>query len=811
MFKNYLLLALRNLRKQKGLSAINIFGLSIGLACFILFLLYALNEFSFDRFNDNAKNIYRVYRWSEAMAGDPASGDVYMPMPLGPALKEEIPAVEDYVRFREGWGENFVKSEGKISRMSVSFADPQFFSVFTFPIVQGNHSNPLKEMNSLVLTETTAKKLFGKDDPVGKVLEIKVEEDFQPFTITAVAKNPLPNSSIVFDMVGNFNFLKSTKSGARSVNNWNRSSYLTFLQLKNRADLASLKPTLKTFRKKYYPNEESELRKAGYWKGKNEPVSYGLQPILSVHTDTKIQGGPVEQVDPKTLWLLISIAAGVLLIACINFTTLAIGRSASRSKEVGIRKVIGGRKKELILQFLFEAFLLTILSTIIGLLLVNLLLPYFNDLAGKSLTFSFALYPEMPWYLLAVMLIVSLLAGSYPALVLSRFNPVEALKSKIKVGGLNIFTRSLVTMQFVLSVGLIIATLIILQQLRYMRTKNPGFDKENIVIVDAEGTNSARNFPLFKQSLASSPSIIGIAGSELGLGEGTGWSRSGFDYKGKLKEVYEYYIDENYLTLLSLKLLAGRNFNSAISSDTVTSVIVNEEMVKDFGWTVDNAVGQPLTGYGEKLTPVVIGVVKNFHFRPFREEVKPQLFHRFSSYSPMKYFVKIRPGDPSGSLKTIGAAWKKVVPDFPFKYSFLDEDLDRFYKAEARWSSIVGWAGGLSIFLACLGLLGLAALAVLNRTKEIGIRKVLGASVTGIVSLLSKDFLWLILIAFVIATPLSWYFMHRWLQDFAYRIDITIWVFLIAGIAAIGISLLTVGIQAFRAAVGNPVKSLRTE
>lgn len=811
MLKNYLLLSFRNLFKQKGLSLINISGLSIGLACFILFLLYALNEFSYDRFHSNGENIYRVYRWTEAMQGDKASGDVYMPMPLGPAMKEDLTDVKEYVRFREGWGDNFVRSGDEVLRLPISFADPSLFNVFSFPIVSGNRSNPLKELNSIVITEKISKRLFGNESAIGKTLQIKLEAAFEPFIISAVAKDLPPNSSLTFDVIGNFDFLAATQSGKRSVDNWNRSSYLTFIEMREGADVSKLESSLSLFRKKYYPEEESELRKAGYWKGKGVPVSFGLQPLSIIHTDTNITGGPVEQVDPGTIWLLLGIAGGVLLIACINFTTLSIGRSASRSKEVGIRKVIGGRRKELVVQFLLEAMLLTVISTVVAIMLINLLLPSFNELSGKSLAFSFGLYPEIGYLLIALMLIVGLIAGSYPALVLSSFDPVKALKSRLKVGGLNIFTRSLVTFQFVISVGLIISTLIILQQLNYMQSKNPGFNKENIVVVDAEGTTAKVNFPIIRQTLSSDPSIIGIAGSELGLGEGTGWSRSGFDYKGKLKQVFEYYVDDAYIPLMSIQLLAGRNFDNRIASDTNTSVIVNEQMVKDFGWTIDNAVGQPLTGYSENKTPVVIGVVKDFNFRPLREDVLPQMFHQFADYNPMKFFIKIKPGNPSGTLSSIEKAWKAIVPDLPFKYSFLDEDLDRFYKTEARWSRIVGWAGGISIFLACLGLLGLAALSVLNRTKEIGIRKVLGASVSGIIRLLSADFVKLVMIAFIIATPLAWYFMHQWLQDFAYRIDITGWVFAIAGLTSITIAVLTVSIQALQAAMSNPVKSLRSE
>jgi len=353
--------------------------------------------------------------------------------------------------------------------------------------------------------------------------------------------------------------------------------------------------------------------------------------------------------------------------------------------------------------------------------------------------------------------------------------------------------------------------MIILQQTKYMSSKYPGFNKENIVMVDASDTKTKEIYPLFKQSLASRTDIAGIASAELGLGEETGWSRSGFEYNGTHKDVFEYFIDPDYIPLMRMQLLAGRNFDPKIADDTVTSVIVNEAMMNDFGWTIDNVVGQQIKGYMETKTPVVIGVVKNFNYRPLKEKIMPQMFHQFADYAPYKFFVRIKPGNPAPALSAMNKAWTSVVADLPFKYNFLDESLDNFYKSERKWSSIIGWAGGISVFLACLGLFGLAALSAVNRTKEIGIRKVLGASLPGIVKLLSKDFLKLVIIALIIAAPLAWYFMNKWLQDFAYRISIGWWIFIAAGSLALLIAFITIGFQAVKAGIANPVKSLRTE
>ena len=373
MIKHYFKIALRNLGRQKILSFINISGLSIGLACFSLFLLYAVNEFNFDRFNKNADDIYRVYRWSEAMNGQEASGDVYMPSPLGLAMKTDLPDVKEYVRLRDAWGESFMRIDGTVRRSKVSYADPSIFSVFSFPLKYGNTQEALKALHNLVITKLKAKELFGEDNVVGRTIDIKIDDAFVPFTISGVAENIPANSSIQFELLGNFSYLETTNSGKRGVNNWNRSSYITYVQLNPGSGLPNDIRKLAAFRHKYYPDEEKELKDAGFkWEGNKPPVSFGLQPLKAGHTDTKIFGGSVEQVNPRTIWILLSIAAGVLLIACINFTTLAIGRSARRAKEVGVRKVIGSERKHLITQFLAEAVLLSVLSLLIGLLLVKL-------------------------------------------------------------------------------------------------------------------------------------------------------------------------------------------------------------------------------------------------------------------------------------------------------------------------------------------------------------------------------------------------------------------------------------------------------
>jgi putative ABC transport system permease protein len=814
MIQNFLKIAFRDLLKQKGLTLINILSLSLGLAAFSLFLLYAVNEFNYDRFHADNDRLFRVYRWTELMQGGETEGDPYLPIPLGPALQADFPDVENFTRMRDAWGESFVRANGTVSRMGITHADPQFFDVLTFPLKYGNPATALKELNSIVLTEKTALKLFGESNPIGRTLEIKIDDHFEPFTVSAVAENMSSNTSVVFEALCNFEKLLTLPSMARRKTSWNHSAYFTFVKLRPGSGLSSDAARLRQFRQKYYPNEEQELRKEGVWHGENPPVSYRMQPLQAIHTQTMVAGGQVAPIDTKSVWILLGIAAGILAIAGINFTTLAIGRSAGRAREVGVRKVMGSDRKMLIGQFLTESMLLAGISALFGLVLAHLMLPNFNRLADRALVFSFEQFPEMTWMLGGLVLLTGLLAGCYPALVLSGFRPVEILKSKVRLGGSNFFTKSLVTGQFVLSIGLIVSTLIILQQIKFMRSKNPGFDRENVVVVDASDTNTKRVFPLFKQAALAHPEVMGVAGSELGIGAGEGWSRSGWEDNGTHREVYEYFVDSEFLGVMKMQLLAGRNFEPGNSLDTVSSVVINERMMRDFGWTLENAVGQQLLGYydaPQKPLPTVIGVVKNFHFRPMKEEVGPQMFHQFADYAPYKYFVRLQPGDPGTALAALKLDWEKVESELPFKYSFLDDNLNRFYKSEARLGKIVLWAGGISIFLACLGLLGLAALAVVNRMKEIGIRKVLGASVAGITGLLAKDFLKLVFIAILIASPIAYHFMNKWLADFAYRIDIQWWMFAGAGAAALGVAFLTVSFQSVKAALANPVKSLRSE
>lgn len=812
MLQNYLKSALRSLWKNKGIAAINVTGLSIGLACFSLFLLHVIDEFSFERMHEKSDRLYRVYvHEQEGLSGDPESKSPYLPMPLGPAMQADFPDVVRYTRYR-GFGDSFVRTSAGVQTERVEFADTSFFSMFTFPLLYGNATEALSAPGNVVLTEKTALRLFGESNPVGKILEIKLEEHFEPFTVSAVAQNLPSNSTCKFEILLPFSRFAITRNGQRVQNQWRSSSMMTFVELRPGSGLANHPAQLLQFRQKYFPEEDQELRNKGLWAKAGAPVTYGLQPLLSLHNDTSVEGAAG---NPQQTMILLGIGLMILLIACINFTTLAIGRSAGRAREIGVRKVIGATRNQLSGQFMTEAVLLSVASTVLGMALAIALLPVFNELSGKTLAFDFGQFPELLWLLPAVALLTGGVAGSYPALVLSGFSPLETLKSKFRVGGENWFTRSLVTFQFVLSVGLIGCTLVMLQQLDFLASSNPGFQKENVIIVNAEGTkDSKKTLERFRNALQGQPEITGITGAELSLGADAGWSRSGFQYKGQPKQVFEYHVDPQYLSVLGLQLIAGRNFDPAVVADSVTSVIVNEATVRDFGWTPETALGQPLSGYYEdepERDPVVVGVVQDFNFLSLRQAVKPMLFQMFRDYAPYQFYVRIAAGNPGPALDKIRNAGAGAEPVLPFRHTFLDENLQKFYAADERRGRLVTCAGILAIALACLGLFGLSALAAANRTKEIGIRKVLGAGVSSLTGLLARDFVKLVLIAIVIASPLAYYLMNRWLADFAYRIDLQWWMFAGAGLIASAMALLTVGYQGLKAAVVNPVRSLRNE
>ena len=811
MLYYYLKRALRGLRKQPVISGINIFGLSLGLACFTLFLLHAVDEFSFDRFHQKADRLFLVYNHkAEGFRNEPESKSPWLPMPFGPALLRDIPEVKAFTRVR-GWG-IFIEAPQGVFESSCHFVDTSFLSMFSFPLLFGDPKQALNDPYQVVLTEKMALKFFGTRNPLGRTLSFKVLDQFESYVVAGILADAPSNSSIDIEILLPFARYAAMPRGKKEADRWSWCSMQTYVELQEGADLNTDSVRLQKFYKQYNPEDESRARTKGWWSKPGPPFSYGFQPLRTVHSDISVEGPAV---NPAYAWILLGIGALILLIACINFTTLAIGRSAGRAREIGVSKVLGASQKQLARQYLGEALLLSCISMFLGILLAKAALPLFNILTDKHLSFSFEQFPELYALLPALAILVGALAGIYPAMVLSRLKPAATLRSKLKIGGENWFTRSLLTGQFTLSTGLLICTVVMLRQLHFLQTQNPGFNQENVVVVNAFGVEDlSRTFQLFRNSLRNNPDITHISSVEIGLGAEAGSSTSGFDFYGKPVQIFEYVVDPAYVPTLDLTLLAGRNFDEQVVADTQVSVIINEAAMAMFGWSLQNAVGQTLKGYNTRepsRDPVVIGVVKDYHYFSFREAVQPMMLQMFSPFPRSNFYVRIKAGDPTPKLAQLQAAWVAIEPKIPFHYSFLDEDLTTFYKTDQRWSTVVSIAGGLCLLLACLGLFGLAALSTANRTKEIGIRKVLGATVLSITQLMARDFLRPVLIAIVLAVPIGWYCMQRWLSGFEYRIPLSWWMFVLGAVSALLVALCTVGVQSVKAAAADPVRSLRNE
>ena len=811
MFRHYIRIAIRSLARQKLLSVINVLGLSIGLACFCLILIFAVSEFSYDRFHEKAARIYRM-DFQVIHPDGRQQGDASTPMPLGPALKKDFGDVEEFARVSQP-SDMLMKGNNGVVQLPMRFADEGFFTLFSFPLLSGNPAEALKGPYSVVLTRSKALQLFGTTDAVGKTIQIRSDTLYRPFTVTAVAEDIPINSSFGFDVMGSFNYLVQADSSRQwGKNNWYAVfGDQTFVLLRPGSRLMSEPLRLEQFRLRYFP--EGKPAK-GMANNKRPTVTLELQPLTQIHTSTEVgSAGPSQSTtDPKNIWILLAIATGILLIASINFTTLAIARSAGRAREIGVRKVVGGLRGQLIAQFLMESIVQSVLATVLGLVLANVLLPWFSQLSGRPLELSFTRFPELTWMLIATTALVGLLAGFYPAMVLSGFNPIEVLRSRVRLGGSNFFTRGLVTIQFVLPIGLITATVIILQKVSFMRSRDLGMVKGNTVVIHMGYVDNTAIYPLLRTELAADRSVTGIAASEMGLGEGQGQMGESYDFNGVIKTIIEYPVNADFIPVMGMRVLAGRNFDPAITSDTTGNVIVNETFARnELGLSARQAIGQRFKSFRTQAYKTVIGVVRDFNFERLNKKVRSQIFFMPVQFSPSNIFVHLRGGDPTRAITAMHNVWTRLVPDVPFRYSFLDEDLDRFYQSENRWGNIIACAGGISVFLAALGLFGLAALAAANRIKEIGIRRVLGASPVGIVTLLTGGFLRLVLLAALIAAPLAWYFMHKWLNDYAYRIDIHWWTFVLTSVIALAIAYLTIGVQALRAGRANPVENLRTE
>jgi len=802
MFKNYLKIAIRNIRKHKGYSFINIVGLAIGMACCILIILYIAHELSYDRFHENADRIYRM-GIDAKMGGSPILAPLSnAPSPL--VLKQDYPEVLDAVRIRPTFPvlKNLVKYEDKqFYEEGVLYVDNSFFNVFTFPMIKGNPKTALKTAYSVVLTKEIATRYFGEDDPLGKVLRFNDQEDF---TVTGVVKNVPQNSHFTFNMLCSFETLYARDREA--YENWFNWNLYAYLLLPENYDYHELEKKFPAFVAKHIGKE---LRAFG------GEMKYFLQPITKIHLHSNLQFELFGNSSILYIYIFGAIALFILLIACINFMNLATARSANRAKEVGLRKVVGAKRKEIIRQFLGESFVYSFFSLLIALVLVELALPFFRSLSGIDLRLSYA---SLSWLIpgfLGLILFVGIIAGSYPALFLSRFQPVRVLKGSLKAGAASSRFRSiLVVAQFVISISLIIGTTIILNQLNYMKNTSLGFDKEKVLVVQIMDQNIRQSLDSIKAELKGIPGVINVSATSTIPGEfpdNTPFIPEGFSEK-QAQIMESINVDHDFIPTLGMEIVAGRDFSAEFKTDREEAAIINETAAKKFGW--DDPVGKtikaPTSVAFEWGTRRIIGVVKDFHLASLHKAIGPLYISNRPGYLN-SIVIKISSENSVHTIDLLREKWREIQPNRPLEYYFLGDSFDSQYDAEERLSDLVASFAGLAIFIACLGLFGMASFAAEQRTKEIGIRKVLGASVPGIVTLLSKDFLKIVGIANIVAWPMAYFIMKRWLQGFAYRTSIELGVFILAGFLALTIALITVSYQGIRAAIANPADSLRYE
>lgn len=793
MIKNYFKIAFRKLWSHKAYSFLNIIGLAIGMTAFFLIYLYVTFELSYDAFNTKADRIHRVV--ADIKTPTEVINSSTPSWAVAPNAKDEFPEVEYYVRTLP---DNILVRKGdvKIQEQNAMWADSSLFNIFDFKLLQGNPQTALKDQLSVVLSETASKKYFAKENPMGQSLLIT--GDALPAKVTGVMKDIPENSMIKADMILSMSTI--TQKFAIGIDSeWGNYGPSAYLLLKPGANAKTLEAKLPTFLEK---RNGTEMKKSQMY-----PTLF-LEPLRDVYlrsTRNDSKSGNINNV-----YIFSIIAIFILLIACINFINLTTARSAERAKEVGIRKVVGAAKGQLSWQFIGESVILCLIAFLLTVLLTACLLPLFNGLAGKTISTGVFKNPWLIAKLFFIAVIIGLLAGVYPALVLSSFRPVVVLKGQFATGTRGIVLRKgLVVAQFTISIALIIATIVVYNQMKYMRNQDLGFSKDHMMVIDTQGDPSKM---AFKESLTNLPGVRSTTASSSVPGGGNPGAYSEIENtKGDLQiaNLDLYFVDFDYINNYKIKMVAGRGFSRGFATDTTQAMVMNEAAVKMFGYpSPEQAIGKRFKQWGREGK--IIGVMKDFHFRSLQQPIKP-LSMRIEPGGSNLLSVNIAAANTSATIKAIESKWKNLIPNRPFSYSFLDESFDEQYRSEERFGKLFLNFAVLAIIISCLGLLGLASYSTTQRTKEIGIRKVLGASVSGVVNLLSKDFLKLVIISFAIAVPVAWYFMYSWLQNFAYHTSISVWVFVLAGFSAVAIALITVSFQAIKAAIANPIKSLRTE
>jgi ABC-type antimicrobial peptide transport system permease subunit len=806
MLQNYFRIAFRNLWKSKGYTVINVTGLSVAFCICIFIFLVVYRQLSFDSFHQESDRIFQTYIFSNDPEKAERTGG--MPLPLVPALKSEYPEVAAAARIMSG--KNLVEYKGKYFDKLITMTDPDFLQVFSFPVIKGNRVTALNDLGSIVISRSMAKTIFGSEEPVGKQLQLGSDQNKKTYQVTGVLEDCPTNSSIQYDAlirIENFSRYQVDKD------KWDAYMLTAFVKLAPDVTPSSMETRLKPFAVKYFPSELEGLKKKGAKPDeRGDLFTLRLLSLSKVHFDTEVSDGKGAPV--ALIFALLGIAFFILLIACINFINLSIARSFTRAKEVGIRKSLGALKSQLFLQIWGETTIICFIGFIVGAMLSYLLLPSFNALFQAKLNPADVLQPGVVVMISGVFVVVTLIAGGYPAWKMSKFNPVEVLKGKVTMKRPGVLRNSLIIGQFTMSCLLICFTVIAIQQVNYLRKRPVGFNKEEVISIPVgRNANGRMALERMRSRLAGDPDILAITGTGVNLGQGKDHMSSrtelGFSYKDRDISSDWLLIDYDYLKTLDIKLLGGREFNAAYPADSVRRVIITESMAKMLG--EKDPVGKFFQPDTDAPGYEIIGLIPDFHLYSLAGEIKPITMH-ISHSEPIAYiFVRVAPHKLLGAMDKIQHIWKEVAPQSEFLGSFLDENVDAWYHDEQSLSQVFSIASGIAILLSCMGLFAVALMMIEQRTKEIGIRKLLGASVSNILIIISRDFVKMVLIALTIAIPVAWFGMQQWLDKYPYRIEISWTVFLIVGVVTLLIALLTVSFQSIRAALMNPVKSLKSE
>lgn len=792
----------------------------MGIACCILIGLYVYNEWSFDKFHSNSDRLYRTWVYESYDNGEEFL-NVSTPIILGPTLENNIPEIEQVSRIYSFSTPLQTEENDEALFAAVHMVDPAFLTMFDFKLLKGNRISVLDNPQSVVLTTEAASFYFGNDDPINQIIDLQVGSETRQFVVAGVVENTPNNSSHDFDILISYSNAPSLFS-ENAQKSWFNIYGETYVMLNEGVEAEELDSKFTAMMQQVLGDRYEESN-----------YQVGLQPLTDIHLNTEFNQGIAAVSDPVYSYILSAIAFLILAIACINFMTLSISRSTARAKEVGIRKTIGAVRQHLMYQFWGEAFLMTVLSLGLALCMAEFFLPLFNELSGTTLDLQFT--AEVAMIMLVTAIFISLIAGVYPALILSGFRPVDVLKGQFRMSGdKSLFRQSMVVFQFTLSIIMIAGTLIVREQLDFVRSKDLGYEKEQVMVLQSGFSSSPQNSltqvmessyqrkELLEMETASISGISEISVSAFTPVQVGGWFNASFhDNQEQRHDFHFNIVDEDFLQTLDIEIIQGRNFSDENPSDKERAIIVNEALVEHYGW--DNPLGERLPGANFD-DHVIIGVINNFHFEslytpiePLALSVKPALMFSgienitISDSPAPRYTFKINSTNLPQTMDQLKEVWAKIAPGTTFDFTFVDDALDRQYRQEERLSQIVTFGSVLTILIACLGLFGLASLMVVRRTKEIGIRKTLGASVGGILFLVNKEFTKLVLIAFLIAAPLTWFLMKRWLQDFVYRAEIGIGIFILAGLIAILLAWCTVSYQSVKATLINPVDSLKSE